>query len=636
MLFTRHFLQELKGGTMKNEKMIKVDLTKEKIDIVPMRDDLTRDYIGGEGVGTRLLWEMVEPHTDALAPGNTIVFATGPLNGTIFPAGPRGTVVFKSPETGTVSMSNIGGHWTARLKFAGYDLVAVTGKAKRPVYLFIDDETVELRDAEQIWGSTIPEMEEALKKEIGGLTFDVLGIGPAGERMIRLASVANNIRFAGKGGSGAVMGSKNLKAITIRGSDMIPIKDIWKLRDISYDIMEAMKTCEPIQALRQGSSAAFNQTVAELQDFGYKHFQEGGWQDGHKLYIENIVKALEQEHRACYACPIACGVISKVKKGDYKGTQTGGPMAEAYWNWGWKCGIKDIDAICKITELCNKNGLCVNSSSELAAWMMECQERGLLSTEETGGLKLSWGDGKGSVKMIEMLIERNGFGNILAEGVKRAAEKVGHGTEEYAMHVKGMELDGDEWRQNKSSALTAAVAERGASVVRPWGFPIDMGVVFHEITGLKEKPDPSEEKGIAKWYKPYKEFTIASNCVGVCLYPALFNIPSVQQTMDAYTVITGREIDLKEYLRVGERTVCVQRAFNAREGFDRKDDTLPKRILKEPIKGGKYDGQRIENLDAMLDEYYQESGFDKKTGWPTRAKLEELGLNDVADELYKK
>jgi aldehyde:ferredoxin oxidoreductase len=621
---------------MKNEKMIKVDLTKEKIDIVPMRDDLTRDYIGGEGVGTRLLWEMVEPHTDALAPGNTIVFATGPLNGTIFPAGPRGTVVFKSPETGTVSMSNIGGHWTARLKFAGYDLVAVTGKAKRPVYLFIDDETVELRDAEQIWGSTIPEMEEALKKEIGGLTFDVLGIGPAGERMIRLASVANNIRFAGKGGSGAVMGSKNLKAITIRGSDMIPIKDIWKLRDISYDIMEAMKTCEPIQALRQGSSAAFNQTVAELQDFGYKHFQEGGWKDGHKLYIENIVKALEQEHRACYACPIACGVISKVKKGDYKGTQTGGPMAEAYWNWGWKCGIKDIDAICKITELCNKNGLCVNSSSELAAWMMECQERGLLSTEETGGLKLSWGDGKGSVKMIEMLIERNGFGNILAEGVKRAAEKVGHGTEEYAMHVKGMELDGDEWRQNKSSALTAAVAERGASVVRPWGFPIDMGVVFHEITGLKEKPDPSEEKGIAKWYKPYKEFTIASNCVGVCLYPALFNIPSVQQTMDAYTVITGREIDLKEYLRVGERTVCVQRAFNAREGFDRKDDTLPKRILKEPIKGGKYDGQRIENLDAMLDEYYQESGFDKKTGWPTIAKLEELGLNDVADELYKK
>ncbi|MBW2552679.1 MAG: aldehyde ferredoxin oxidoreductase family protein [Deltaproteobacteria bacterium] len=621
---------------MEKAKMIVVDLTREKIDVMPMRDDLARDYIGGEGTGTRLLWEMVKPHTDALAPGNTIVFATGPLNGTIFPAGPRGTVVFKSPETGTVSMSNIGGHWTARLKFAGYDLVAVTGKAKRPVYLFIDDETVELRDAEHIWGTTIPEMEEGLKKEIGGSTFDVLGIGPAGERMVRLASVANNIRFAGKGGSGAVMGSKNFKAITIRGSGMVPIKDIWRLRDISHNIMEAMKTSEPIQALQQGSSAAFNQTVAELQDFGYKHFQEGGWKDGHKLYIENIVQALEQEHRACYACPIACGVISKVKKGDYKGTKTGGPMAEAYWNWGWKCGITDIDAICKITELCNNNGLCVNSTSELAAWMMECQERGLLSTEETGGLKLSWGDGKGSVKMTEMLIERNGFGNILAEGVKRAAEKVGHGTEEYAMHVKGMELDGDEWRQNKSSALTAAVAERGASVVRPWGFPIDMGVVFHEITGLKEKPDPSEEKGIAKWYKPYKEFTIASNCVGVCLYPALFNIPSVKQTLDAYTAIAGREIDLKEYLKVGERTVCVQRAFNAREGFDRKDDTLPKRILKEPIKGGKYDGQRIENLDAMLDEYYQESGFDKKTGWPTRGKLEELGLNDVADELYKK
>ncbi len=170
-------------------------------------------------------------------------------------------------------------------------------------------------------------------------------------------------------------------------------------------------------------------------------------------------------------------------------------MAEAYWNWGWKCGITDVDAICKITELCNKNGLCVNSASELAAWMMECQERGLLSTEVTGGMKLSWGDGKGSVTMMEMLIERRGFGNILAEGVKKAAEMVGGGTKEYAMHVKGMELDGDEWRQNKASALTAATAERGASVVRPWGFPIDMGVLFEEITGLKEKPDPSKEDG---------------------------------------------------------------------------------------------------------------------------------------------
>jgi len=286
---------------MKNKKMIMVDLTKEKIDILPMQEDLTRDYIGGEGMGTRLLWEMVKPRTDALAPGNAIIFATGPLNGTIFPAGARGTVVFKSPETGTVSMSNIGGNWTARLKFAGYELIAVTGTAKNPVYLFIDDDTVELRDAEHLWGTTIPEMEEALKKEIGGRTFDVLGIGPAGERMVRLASVANNIRFAGKGGSGAVMGSKNLKAITIRGSGMAQVKDSWRLRDISHTIMESMKTSEPIQALRQGSSAAFNQTVAELQDFGYKHFQEGGWKDGHKLYIENILQELEQEHRSCYA-----------------------------------------------------------------------------------------------------------------------------------------------------------------------------------------------------------------------------------------------------------------------------------------------------------------------------------------------
>ncbi|MBW1903522.1 MAG: aldehyde ferredoxin oxidoreductase C-terminal domain-containing protein, partial [Deltaproteobacteria bacterium] len=291
---------------------------------------------------------------------------------------------------------------------------------------------------------------------------------------------------------------------------------------------------------------------------------------------------------------------------------------------------------CKITELCNINGVCGNSAAELAAWLIECQERGMLSTEETGGFELTWGDGAGSVKLIEMIIERKGFGNVLAEGVKRAADTVGNNTQEYAMHVKGIELDGDEWRQNKASALTAAVAERGASVVRPWGLPIDLGVLFSDATGLTEKPDTNEEKGIAKWYKPYKELTVAANCSGVCLYPALFDAPNIQQTIKGYNAVTGRKIDVGEYLKIGERTVCVQRAFNAREGFDRKDDTLPKRILNEPIKGGPFDGRRIMDFDGMLDEYYEESGFDKKTGWPTRDKLEELGLEDVADELYVK
>jgi len=618
---------------MKKDKMIIVDLTAEKIDVQPMREDLVRDYMGGEGVGTRMIWEMVEPHTEPFTPGNAIVFATGPLNGTIFPAGPRGCVVFKSPETGTISMSNVGGKWAARMKFAGYAFAAVTGKADRPVYLYIDDDRVELRDASHLWGKTIPDMEAALHDDLGEPDFDVIGIGPAGERLVRMACVANSIRFAGKGGGGAIMGSKNLKAVVVRGTGMVPVQDLVHLRDLSMVIMETMKSAPPIQALKQGSSAAFNQTVFEIQDFGYKHFQEGGWTDKN-LYIENIAPTLHGERRACYACPIGCGVISRIKTGEFEGTETGGPMAEAYWNWGWKCGITDVNAICKITEVCNKNGICVNSASELAAWVMECQERGLLSTEETDGLHLTWGDGPGSVKMLEMMIERKGFGDALADGVKRASEKVGPGTREYAMHVKGMELDGDEWRQNKASALNAATAERGASVVRPWGFPIDMGVLFSDITGLTEKPDPNKETGIAPWYKPYKEFTIASNCMGVCLYPALFDIPTVHQTLEGYTAITGRAIDLKEYLRIGERTICIQRAFNGMEGFDRKDDTLPKRILEEPIKGGKYDGQRIENLDAMLDEYYEESGFDKKTGWPTRGKLEELGLKDVADKLY--
>jgi aldehyde:ferredoxin oxidoreductase len=617
-------------------KMITVNLTKENIDILPIREDLIRDYIGGEGMGSRLLWEMVKAKTEPFHPGNTVVFATAPFNGTIFPAGARGCIVFKSPESNGISMSNIGGRWGAELKFAGYDLVTVTGKAKRPVYLWVDDETVELRDAQKLWGKTIPETQEIIWRKMDDPKIQVIGIGPAGERLIRMANIGNDIRFAGKGGSGAILGSKNFKAIAIRGSGMVPVHDLERLRDLSFAVVEAMNKSELIQGLKNFSSAFFNQFVAEVQDFGHKHFQEGGWKDGPKLYIGPIAEALFEEHKRCYGCVIGCGVISRIKKGPYKGTETGGPMAEAFWNWGWKCGITDIETIGKITEICDHNGICVNSAAELAAWMMECQERGLLSTEETGGLELTWGDAVGCVRMMEMMLRREGFGDILAEGVKRAAEKIGHGTEEYSMHVKGVELDGDEWRQNKASALTAAVAERGASVVRPWGFPLDMGVLFTDITGLKEKPDPNEEKGIAKWYKPYKEFTIAANCVGVCLYPGLFEIPTVHQTIEAYNAISGREIDLKEYLRVGERAVCIQRSFNARDGFTRKDDTLPKRFLTEPVKGGPAHGRYVKNLDAMLDEYYAESGFDKKTGWPTRTKLEELGLKDVADELYGK
>ncbi len=617
------------------DKMIIVDLTKEKIEILPLREDLERDYMGGEALGTRLLWEMVPAGIQPYDPKNALIFAACPLNGTIFPAGPRGTIVFKSPETGTVSMTNIGGSWAARLKMAGYACIAVTGKAKKPVYLFVDDDHVELRDAGKAWGKSIPDAQQVLRDEIGDQTVEVVGIGPAGERLVRYANIANHIRFAGKGGSGALLGSKNLKAIAIRGTGMVQCKNIWALRDISHEIMNQMDESPPIQMLKTGSSAAFNQTVAEIQDFGYRHFQEGGWKDGNKLYIENIKKNVDQEHRACFTCPIGCGVVSKVTKGEFKDTETGGPMAEAYWNWGWKNGISDVGAIIKIAKLCNENGVCINSASEPIAWVSECQEKGLLSEEEVG-LKVDFGDGPATVKLMEMIIEREGFGNVLAEGVKKAAEMTGGPTLELAMHVKGMELDGDEWRQNKASALTAATAERGASVVRPWAFPIDMGVIFPEVTGLKEKPDPDKEEGIAKWYKPYKEFTIASNCSGICLYPGLFNIPNIHQTLDACRAVTGREVSIAEYLRIGERAICIQRAFNAREGFTRKDDTLPKRILTEPVKGGPFDGRRIRNFDAMLDDYYAESGFDKKTGWPTREKLEDLGLADVADELYAK
>jgi aldehyde:ferredoxin oxidoreductase len=435
---------------MEKNKILTVNLSTKKIETNLVTEKYEQDYMGGEGLGTRLLWDMVTVKADPFGPDNAIIFASAPLNGTMFPAGPRGTVVFKSPETGTVSMSNMGGHWGARMRMSGYAAVAVIGKADKPVYVMIDDDRVEIRSAEHLWGKEIPAIQKILEEEIGDSKVEVISTGPAGEKLVRLACVANHTRFAGKGGGGAVMGSKNLKAVVVRTRGKAQVSDPESLKAVSKEVTQIMSDSPPLQMLKKGSSASYNQAVFEAQDFGYKHFQEGGWTD-EKLYMDNICEKLQEGSKACYGCPIGCGVSYRIKEGEFKSTEEfGGPMAEAYWNWGWKCGITDVNAIAKISELCNKNGVCVNSASELAAWIMECQEKGLMTAEDTGGLELTWGDGPGCVKMMEMMISREGFGDVLAEGVKRAAEKVGKGTEEFAFHVKGMELDGDEWRQNKA------------------------------------------------------------------------------------------------------------------------------------------------------------------------------------------
>ena len=585
------------------------------------------------------MWEKLEPRTDPLSPKNVLIFSTTALTSTIFPSGSRTILCFKSPLTGFYGESAIGGDFAPYLKFAGYDVLVVEGKSKKPVYLYIDNEKVELRDATRIWGKLAWETDELLKKEVDNTDVSIIRIGPAGENLNRLACITSGYNHAfGKGGNGAVAGSKNLKAIAVRGKGKVSSYNSEDLKILSSKVREACKKNLAIFTKAQIHWLhVFGQIMVGLPSH---HFQQSGWEKGRNLYHDRIMKTYTGRDTSCWGCPLRSRKILSSKKGHKLDV-----MAEAFLAWGYNLMIDDLDDLLEIFYLCAQYGVDINGSAEWAGWLAECQERGILTPEDVGGLEVKFGDGKSCIQLLKTIFARKGFGDVLAEGPKIASEKVGKGSEKYVMHVKGSPLEGEVYRADKALLLGVATQERGGSVNRPF-------TTQHVYGGLPwpgalsgkvgETPNPLEEKGMAKWFKPLKESHIGIlNTIGSCFLitwyiPIFGGGMSVLDVIEGYKYLTGREISLEEGEKIGERVINLSRAFNAREGFDRKDDTMPERFLKEPRKGGPTDGARVENFDAMLDEFYTECGFDLKTGWPTRKKLEELGLMDVADELYRR
>jgi len=367
------------------------------------------------------------------------------------------------------------------------------------------------------------------------------------------------------------------------------------------------------------------------------HWQQGEWKSGRSLYPHEMMKMWTGENTGCWGCLL--GRPQKVMESKkYVGHKVNVKL-EAVLSWGYNLMIEDLDDLNEIFYLCAQYGVDINGSAEWAGWLAECQERGILTPEDVGGLEVKFGDGKSCIKLLKKIFAREGFGALLADGPKVASERIGKGSEKYVMHVKGSPFAGEEYRASKAFLLGIATQEKGGSVNRNWVYPINY--VGGYWPGVQEKgiAHPLKEKGMAKWFKHYKESMIGPfNTMGGCFILAWigagFGGCSSIDIIEGYKYLSGREITVEEGLKIGERIINLSRAFNAREGFDRKDDTVPERFLKEPIKGGPNDGARVDDFDAMLDEFYTESGFDLKTGWPTKAKLKELGLKDVADELY--
>ena len=615
-------------------KALCVDLTEERVQVRNIPGEWFRQYVGGEGVGVRLFEDLAAPGTEPLDPESPLLFAAGPLTGTAAPASGRTCLVFHSPLTGTLGLSNVGGHLGPAIRRAGYDVIVVTGRAERPVVLVVDDDEVEIRSAEHLWGKRVAAGEEALKEELGGSGWLVASIGPAGEKLSFLASVmTDRHRAAGRGGPGAVMGSKNLKALAVRGTFDLPVADPEGLREAAREAREELLR-EPFvkDEMKPFGTPSFYDAMEGLGILPTRNWQRDRFPESiPTLGYKNYHEALEVKPYACFGCPIACGRHTRIPQGPYAGMEGGGPEYEAVAAFGCKCASTDLEAATAANHLANDLGLDVIGTGQVIATAMEWYEKGILTEEHTGGLALRFGDGDAIVETVRRIGEREGLGDLLAEGSLRAARKLGGDAEEAVMHVKGMEMACDGVRGSKGESLSHLISPRGADHLRPYASTIDaFGYREPELGIPKDAAISNLEDGNKGWVKPLMANAQIPNLLGVCLFTNITLAIRPSTWAKVLSAALGREVSLEELLRSAERVMHLERQINARFGFGRKDDTLPKRLLTEPGTEGPGTGQVVE-LDVMLDSFYDAMGWDRATGLPTPQTLEAFGLEWAAD-----
>ncbi|MDI6820457.1 MAG: aldehyde ferredoxin oxidoreductase family protein [Candidatus Hodarchaeaceae archaeon] len=621
-------------------KYLRVDLTSGKISEVHLEEQLTRLYLGGNGFGTKILWDEVPVGVDPFDPENRLIFSTGPLTGTVWPTAGRLEVIGKSPLTGIYGDANAGGHFAPELKFAGYDMIVFQGKSKKPVYLWVEDGRAELRDASHLWGKGTWEAERTIRKDHGDGGIKVAGIGQAGENRVRFAGIITSGRAAARTGLGAVMGSKNLKCVAARGTfDVGVAKD--EFYDYAYEIHQQILANEYTPSTSRYGTLGLVNPMNEISRFPTKNFQRGDFPYANEISGEILEKKFLVRRVGCYACPISCGRTVAVRDGPYKGTYTEGVEYETINALGARTWNRDMASILKGDLLCDEYGIDSISTGGVIAFAMECFENGIISEGDTDGLKLEWGNPEIVLELIEKIAKREGIGNVLAEGVVRAAKKFGKGAEYYAMHIKGMEMSAQDPRSQQSYILAHITGTRGADHLK--GFPCidETGYVDAAVRRYGEQYLPEIVDGLSTKYKPMvvkdgEELGAVADSAIVCKFgthfPPAYYWPELARGI---SLATGMQLGIAELKEIGERIYNLQRCFNVREGIGRRDDTQPRRILVESGTGRAKGHAAGPLQELMLDEYYELRRWDKKTGWPTRAKLEELGLKNVAEDMEK-
>ncbi|WP_300465390.1 aldehyde ferredoxin oxidoreductase family protein [Desulfobacula sp.] len=620
-----------KGGY--TGKVLRINLTDQSVKEEDLPFQMAKDFIGGAGFGIKYLFDEVPANTDALGPDNKLIFSPGPFSGTTVPCASRMAVTAKSPLTGAVGMGLSGGHFPVELKFAGYDVMIIEGQSPEPVYIFIKNGDVKFRSAKKLWGMKTTDTQQIIKNDLKDQNVRIACIGPAGENQIKIAAIINEWRAVGRKGLGAVMGSKNLKAIAVRGSDKIQIADKDKLKQAKKVFTTAMNDSEVLYPAfaKLGTGMVVDHTC-HMGIFPTKNYTTTGEYDP----IEKIGVAVQTDRTVtrehCYGCPVGCSQVKLAKTGDYAGTLSEGPEFETMYSFGGVTGVENIDAIIAADRLADEMGFDTMSSGVSIAFAMELYEKGILTKEDTGGIELNFGNDKAMMTILKQMSYREGLGGLLADGSKIAAQKIGKGSEKYAMHVKGLELPAYDVRGAKAHGLNYATSFTGADHCR--------GYAFQEVFGIPipKEVDRFAAKGkgeLTKWNQDIRTaVTDAPTMCGFIFDMAVIGI-AAQNTADLMEAVTGIAYTTDDVLLVGERINNLARAFNVREGFTRADDTLPERLLTEPIPGGASKGHFIskEELKLMLDEYYTARGWNLETGSPSREKLTALNLAYAADVL---
>lgn len=604
-------------------KILHIDVTTQAKRVQQVGPEFLKLYLGGVGLATRLAYDNVTPGCDPLGPDNALCFSCSAFAGTSVPVGTKHGVASKSPLTGCIGDSLSGSHFSEMLRRAGWDGLVFKGRSPKWVIVFIDDQDVQFLDAAPYMGMGAVEVQAKLRDRLGDENIRISAIGPAGENLVRFALIDNDGRQAGRTGNGAVMGSKRIKAIAIRGTRPITVADRQGLLDKSLKLIKTSQGPGTLKYRTLGTPA----NVLNMNAIGVlptRNFQETVFEQAEMVSGEYLRDHYRVKSVSCSGCSIACEQWGVVRDGKYKGARIGLDY-EPLFSVGPNCGIGTLPPIIKLVEMADELGMDAMSVGVVISWAMECYERGLITKEDTGGLELNFGNDSAAVAVMEMIAHRRGIGDLLAEGVKRASEKLGKGSDHFAMHVKGMELPGYDVRSLKTFAAGLAVGTRGPCHNRSLAYELDIRGVYNRFTA---------ERGRGLKVVDNENFACVLDCLVLCKFLRNCFDDFFPEVAELYTMATGIALTAEELQQVGERVSNLKKAFNIREGWTRADDTLPPRALYDPIPSGPSKGSVItpEELALLIDDYYQARGWTEDGRIP-QAKLIELGLEDVAKQV---